>query len=521
MTKAAQNTALMRVFGPSPQANLDYMIQDVMQTLKRRGDHQGVERVRNMQKRLHNQMKEIDGTLNIEGNPTLAAIGRNIRTMESLAKLGGALISSMTDAPNFAEEFSYQGRNFFSALAEGIGLMLKGRGTLTQRRILSQCGVFFDSMSGELAARFSGEELPGKLTALQNLFFKMNGLSWWTDSWKKAATLMMSHDLAQIRGQSWKKLGHARRRVLGLYGIDAGKWDMLRRGKTIAADGRDYLTPEAALDVPDAAIEAYLREQGSLVSPARVAQFRDELAEQLRSYFRDRVQYAVLEPDARTRAITRQGLAAGTWPGEVFRFVMQFKSFPIAFGQRILNREIYGRGADTFGSGLLHNFIRNQHGEVSNLARLMLMMTLFGYGSMSAKQLIAGKTPRDPSNPKTWLAAAAQGGGLGIYGDFLFGEKSRMGSSFYSSLGGPAFGSAESVYNLYQNIREGRDVRTETFRMFFNHLPGNNLFWFRSAFDHFIGYNLYEMLNPGYISRMKRRVAKENGQTFWSEPVRW
>ena len=60
----------------------------------------------------------------------------------------------------------------------------------------------------------------------------------------------------------------------------------------------------------------------------------------------------------------------------------------------------------------------------------------------------------------------------------------------------------ESVYNLYQNIKEGNDVGSESFRLFFNHVPGNNLFWFRSAFDHFIGYNLYEMMNPGYISRI-------------------
>lgn len=145
-----------------------------------------------------------------------------------------------------------------------------------------------------------------------------------------------------------------------------------------------------------------------------------------------------------------------------------------------------------------------------NFTRLFLMMTLFGYGSMTAKQLIAQKTPRDPSSPQTWLAAAAQGGGLGIYGDFLFGEKSRMGSSFYSTLGGPTLGTAESVYNLYQNIKDGRDVSAETFRLFFNHIPGNNLFWFRAAFDHFIGYNLFEMMNPGYISR--HETADEKGK---------
>jgi hypothetical protein len=513
---AAQSTALMRVFGPSPQANLESIIDDVRQTLRSRADMAGIDRLNNALPRLHNQMKEIDGTLNIEGNPSLALVGRVVRTMESLSKLGGALLSSFSDAPTFASEFAYQGRGFFGSMAQGMAGLLQGRGTVEQQRIMSLCGVFFDSMSGGLGARFAGEELPGKLTALQQLFFRMNGLGWWTDTWKRSATLMMSHDLALEKGLDWNGLTNERRRVLGLYGIDAGRWDIIRAGQTMAADGRDYLTPEAVYDVPDAMLERYLLDQGKQVSPGRVAELRDEIATQLRTYFRDRVDYAVLEPDARTRAILRQGTAAGTGVGEALRFVTQFKSFPTAYLQKVLGREFFGRGAEKWGEAL-----RNEHGEISNFARLFLMMTLFGYGSMTAKQFIAGKTPREPDDPKTWIAAAAQGGGLGIYGDFLFGEKSRMGSSFYSSLAGPALGSAESVYNLYQNIREGKDVTSETFRLFFNHLPGNNLFWFRTAFDHFIGYNLYEMMNPGYIDRMKRRVEKENNQTFWIEPYRW
>lgn len=518
---AAQSTALMRVFGPSPQANLENIIRDVEQSLRQRNDADGIQRLRKELPRLRNQMKEIDGTLNIEGNPQLAAVGRAVRTLQNLTKLGGALISSLSDAPNFAEEFSYQGQGFLRSLGRGLAGLMQGRGTVEQQRIMSMCGVFFDSMSGNLGARFAGEELPGKMTALQNLFFRMNGLGWWTDVWKKSATLMMSHDLALEKALSWDELKLQRQRVLSLYGIDSGRWDILRAGKSLAADGRDYLTPNAVYDVPDQMLADYLTRQGKEPSAGRIQELRDEIAAQMRAYFRDRVDYAVLEPDARTRAILRQGTAAGTPVGEALRFVTQFKSFPTAFLQRIGGREFFGRGAETRGEAIRNLFIRNQHGEISHFARLFLMMTLFGYGSMSAKQLIAGKTPRDPSDPKTWLAAAAQGGGLGIYGDFLFGEKSRVGSSFYSSLGGPTLSGMESVYNLYQNIKEGNDVGSESFRLFFNHVPGNNLFWFRSAFDHFIGYNLYEMMNPGYISRMKRRIEKENNQTFWTEPVRW
>ncbi len=149
---------------------------------------------------------------------------------------------------------------------------------------------------------------------------------------------------------------------------------------------------------------------------------------------------------------------------------------------------------------------------------------------MTAKQLLAGKTPRellDENSPlglnwKTILAAAVQGGGLGIYGDFLFGEKSRMGGSLAGSFGGPAYSSAESLYGLYLDARDGRDLGANSFRFFFNHIPGNNLFYIRAALDYTILNSFYEYLNPGYLRRMRRRVEKENGQTFWHEPaMRW
>lgn len=526
-SRAADNTALMQVFGPSPQANLENSIRFIRESLRKRGDNEALKRFNKMEKRLQNEMAELDGSVNIAANQTVASVGRIVRAIESMAKLGGAVISGMSDAPNFAYEMAYQGKGFASSLVRGISLMVRGRGTAEQQRVLSSCGVFYDSMCGDIIARFSGSDTPGKMSAMMNLFFRMNGLSWWTDSWKKAATLMMSHDMAHIRGKAFDQLSLQEKRLFELYGIDAGQWDMLRKGKTMAADGRDYLTPEAAFDATTPEIEAYLISRGMQVTSMRVENFRHELADRLRTLYRDRVQYAVLEPDARTNAILRQGLRPGTMSGELLRYVTQFKSFPTVFMQRSLGRELYGRGADTFGTALkdagkgaiASAFLQNRHGEMSNFAGLFVMMTIFGYGAMTAKQLLAGKTPRPPDDPKTWLAAATQGGGLGIYGDFLFGEKSRMGTGPVANMMGPAAGSADSIMRLFQNIRDGEDVGSEAFRLFFNHLPGNNLFYIRAGLDYTILNSFYEYLNPGYLRRMRRRVEKENGQTFWLEPV--
>lgn len=96
-----------------------------------------------------------------------------------------------------------------------------------------------------------------------------------------------------------------------------------------------------------------------------------------------------------------------------------------------------------------------------------------------------------------------------------------MGDSFLSSLAGPAMGSASSLVSLYQSIRDGEDAASQTWRTFFQHLPGNNLFYTRLALDHMIGYSLQEALNPGSIRRLRRRIKKETGQVFIFEPTVW
>ena len=164
------------------------------------------------------------------------------------------------------------------------------------------------------------------------------------------------------------------------------------------------------------------------------------------------------------------------------------------------------------GAGQL--FRKSAAGDRNGLAHLIAMTTLFGFGAMTIKALLAGKTPRDPSDPATWVAAMVQGGGLGIYGDFLFGEASRMGDQFLVTLAGPTFGSMNSIYKMYLAAREGKDFRASAFRTLYSHIPGNNLFYTKAAMDRLVVWEIMETINPGSTQRAKRKMAKETGQEF-------
>jgi len=524
---SGQNTAIMRRLGTNPEANLEMAMDVIASDLDKAGDTTASTNFKTARETmLKNRFAEVSGQTRIPGNAWAARISANVRAWQSLSKLGGALLSSFTDLPVAASEMRYQGKSFLGSLGEMTAGLVKGRGSKEQKEILSSFGVYADSMRGEIMRRFSADDsVGGKMSRGMSLFFKLNGLSWWTDANKASAGLMMAHNLAQNKGRAWGSMDASFRRTLELYDLDAGKWDLLRGMDTKMADGRDYMTTDGVASIPDEKITEYLTSQGRKVSDAAIRETREGLDRSLRTYVNDRVSYAVLEPDARTRSILNQGTRPGTVMGDLNRFLTQFKSFPAAYMQKTLGRELYGRGyAPTplgegyRGSKDLIAALRNGNGEKLGLAQLLLWTTAFGYLSMSSKDAIKGREPRPADDPKTWIASMVQGGGFGIFGDYLFGEASRFGNRPLESAAGPTLSTAASAFDLWNKVRSGDDAAASSFNLALNNTPFLNLFYTRIALNHLFLYSVQEAMNPGSLRRTEQRIQKENGQQFLIRP---
>lgn len=522
---SAQNTGLMRILGTNPEANLQRITDAVLKGIADPGKQ--ADFASTMAGKIKNQLRTVDGTTRIPVNHVLARRSSAIRAVENMAKLGAALFSQFSDLPVYASEMRYQGGGgYLSNILDGVQGMLRGRGSEERKELAGMLGVFSDSMSGNVVSRFSpGEDgVPGLLTKSQQLFFKFNGMQWWTDSLRRAAYETMAHRLALNAGKSWKQLDPDLARTLGLFAIDEGSWNVIRRATLKDVDGRSFVVPESVAQVADEHFAALLTSQGVKVTPKRIADLKRELSSKVRSYYVDRAEYAVLTPDARTRATLLQGTQAGTVNGEFWRFLMQFKSFTGAFTQKVLGREVYGRGAVP-NAGLIQA-LRNGNGEIIGLAQLMLWTTVFGYLSGVSKDLVKGREPRNPTDPKAWLAAMVQGGGAGIYGDFLFGEvRNRFGGGLLSTLAGPTLGTVEDIADLWGRLRNGDDTAAAAVKLAISNTPGANLFYTRVVMDYLFLHQISEWLNPGSLKRMERRIQKENGQDFLVRPsenhVRW
>lgn len=520
LERQARNTALMEKLGPNPQMTLDNIKAELEKTAAKKGAQGRVE-FQNRMKAVENWMAELDGSVNIPANAMGASISANIRAIQSMAKLGGAVISSVSDLANIGGELRYQGKSYLSGYSAALDGLVAGKNINEKNQILGMLGVSMRGMAGNAVHRFSAQDdLSGTMSRAMRTFFKWNGLTWWTDSLRQGAAFAMSKNLADNVGRGFNKLNLDMQRVLGLFDIDGGMWDMMRKSSLYEADGDKFFTPEMARTIPDDDIKGYLSEIGKKPTAANIRNTRNEIERKFRNYFTDRVEYAVIEPDARVRTISKLGTQPGTPEGEFMRFIMQFKSFPTAMLLKPLSRELYGRGieADSFTKAI-RQALKNGNGEMMGIAQLFVQMTALGYLAMSAKDMLKGREPRDPLNQKTWMAAATQGGGLGIYGDFLFGDmKNRFGGGALQTLAGPTFGTGEDIINIIQKIRDGDDAAAETLNTIISNTPFANMFYTRMALDYLIIYRIKEAMNSGYLKRMERRIEKENSQEFMIKP---
>jgi hypothetical protein len=494
LRSSAQNTGLMRVFGPNPEALYARVIDQLRHDVRASADVKAMKAFNTATAEdgwLESRLDRVTGKSSIAVSQMGARWSENLRAIQSMAKLGGAVITSVNDIATYASEISYQGRGFLSGISEGLGAIVQGRPKGERKEILSSLGVFFDSMTAEITRTGSlDESLGGGMSRAMQTFFKWNGLNWWTETLRGSAALSMSHTLAFNAGKGFDELAPELQRTLGLFDIGAKDWNHMRaKGVHVAEDGKEFLVPD---------------------------QLNAEQAAKLRRYYVDRAQTAVLEPDADTKSMLQQGTRSGTISGELLRFVAQFKGYGVGFTRQVLGREVYGRGAGAFAEG-----------SVYGLAKLIAASTVMGYAAMSIKDMLKGKSPRDPNDKDTYIRAFLQGGGAGIYADYLFGEWNRFGNSLLESSAGPVASTVTSAFKLWAGMTHedsrgeylSRKDAGDALRLALDNTPFLNLFYARPTLDYLILYDMQESVAPGTLDRMEQRAKDDFGQTFFLSPT--
>lgn len=454
-------------------------------------------------------------------NVTVAKIGSNIRATQSMAKLGAALWSSLVDPITSGLAAQFRGGNFARETARQFGGLMRGRPRGEQGVISYLLGEGIDGMIGHITARgYAADGATGVFGQLQETFFKWSGLTGWTDVNRTVAARTIAAELGMHSGTSFAKLPPRFANVLRQAGIEDAEWSVLSKATLRLDNGRPYLTPDRVRELSDADIAPLVQDRIDAIVRSRSADKeariagalndgRRQLEIKLLSYVADQTSSAMIEPDARTQRYMTQGLRAGTPAGEVIRFIMQFKSFPTAFTTRVVGRALYAHRKD---AGLLE---RGAH-----MGSLLGGLVIGGYLSMMAKDMLKGYwPPRDPSDPRTMLAALQQAGALGIYGDFLFSKVNRFGGGLIETAIGPTLGSVGDLADIAFDARDaalslGEDQFSgaRAFSNLTGNLPFANLYYVKPALDYMILNSVREAISPGYMRRQARNREREYGQ---------
>lgn len=503
---AGRNIGLMSTLGTKPKdsfTKIGKLVQNALIKKGQQGKSMKVADYMKIQGRHERHFAEIDGSVNSINSFPGARWSGITRSILSMAKLGGAVISAMADVHLYGLELRYQGRNYLSGVAEAMTRLAKIKNTKRKQEIAEQLGFMADNIIYDLAARYSvGDTLNKSFTKLQRTFFKLNLLQWWTNSLKEGATLGMGNYVAKQRNIAFKNLDFKFKRLIEHFGIDEKTWNVIRKMDVEKADdGKEFFSVKNIDNLSDDVIRSLAGKKR--MSARELFIFKDNLKTKVMGMFLDRSTFAVIEPDARTRSFMKGGLHAGTFWGEAARFMFQFKAFPLAILQKVIGREYSSARADR----KLEAFW--------GITGLIVGSGIFGYISMTAKDLVRGKSPKDPTKKKTIYNAMLQGGGLGIYGDFLFGQ-SFSGFDMLATAAGPAATEFAKVANAFRYAFQGEPSKAgkQAYKSLVGNVPFLNLFYLKTAFDYAIGYQILETLSPGHLRKMEKKMKKETGQEF-------
>lgn len=486
IAQKARDVALVERYGPNP-GNQMKLQADIAARMD--GGDQRV-----FGHRLETYWNIVSGEASsIGGSDMLARIGQDVRNIQTAAKLAGALLSSVTDLGTYFITAGFNRLGYWKSL-ENIGTANRS----AARDFLNAQGFMAESMMSSLN-RWTGENVRDGITGrLANSTMKLSLLNAWTDGLRRAFQMTMMDGLAQLHGNDWGNLEAYDRWRLENAGITEQDWRTVRSANLDQYNGTPMLTPEV------------IRASGRADA--------EQVASKVMGLILDESQTAVINPDLAARAWATGGNQRGTVRGELWRSVMQFKSFPLAMMSRHWRRMLeMPQGLD--GAPAISN-------RLAYAAALGLSLTALGAIAFQSKQLVSGKDPIDMTSPKFWLRAMAQGGAAGFLGDIVLSDStdSRSPSDPLFQLAGPTAGSVAQLYALTKgNIDQalaGKPTHAgaEAVQFIRSHLPYVSLWYAKTALNREFLDGIQENLSPGYLARMKQKAQKDWHQAFWWSP---
>lgn len=486
----ARDIAMLEILGPNPDA----MIVQMKRTLEMSSEPDGA--LRSKAEHLQTVYDVLTGRLNSPVDMRWFRAFGGARNVLSTSLLGSAPLSAISDIMFLKKTATFNGLPSVKVLANYVKALSPT--DHADRVLAARQGLVADSWTarGVAAARYQDEILgDGWTSKLADTFHRVTGLTPMTEAGRKAFGQEFFGYLADNAGKALDALDDPLKRAFERHGITAELWDAARKVPPLEVDAGGVKVP--------------FMELTELARSGDETTFR--AAQRLHELVLQETDLAVPTPDARTRALLAFG-RRGTFWGEVVRSLTMYKSFAVT-----VMHTHWMRGA-----------MEAKAGRFGYIPLLMGGLTMMGGAAVQMKDISKGKDPRDMGDWKFVGAAFMQGGGLGIFGDFLYSWMSRMQGTALETATGPlaqlvltdvprlGFSNARQFY-------EGEDTAfaAELMRYVSRYMPGSNIWYARLALDRAVYDQMQMMADPQWarnFRRMERRALKTTGQEYFWGP---
>ncbi|ENQ6262780.1 hypothetical protein ACEPLI_002405 [Acinetobacter baumannii] len=244
---------------------------------------------------------------------------------------------------------------------------------------------------------------------------------------------------------------------------------------------------------------------------------KDQVASQLQAHLLDEQGMAVIEAGLRERTWMTVG-AKGTITGEVFKGLMQFKSFSASFLMRQGSRTMAQEGLK---------------GKAAYAIPLMVSMTLLGGLVVQLREILNGNDPQtiyDSNDPKKatsfFMRSLVAGGGLPVLGDILVAGTDTSGRDANSFVSGPLGSDFTSLLGLtvgnLTQYNEGKDTNfgNEAFKFVKGKIPAQNLWYTKAAINRMVFDEMQDTIAPGYREKALRKAERQQDrERYWGDDV--
>lgn len=467
----SHDIALLEMMGPNPEATFKTLKAMVERDERPSGPKKAM---------VQSVWDVVSGKINQGELTGLADFMQSTRNVLTASTLGGAFLSSISDVALSALTSRYNNIPVFKTLSRQLSLL--NPANEKDRIFAVKIGLLAETWTtrAQAANRYADVYGTGPTAKVAEGVMRGSLLQPWTDAGRKAFGMEYASMLAENFDKALPELDKNLLRAFKTYGIDEQDWDAFRKQKPLDFKGAKF---------------ADMTQEGGVKFHQMVMSETD---------------YAVPTPDARVRAITTAGTGRATVAGQVWRSMMMLKSFPITIAATHLHRAAFQA---TWGE------------KIGYFASLFVGMSALGGIALQAKDIAAGREPRPVDSPESAgqfiSAAILQGGGLGIFGDYLFSDTNRFGGGLVESLTGPTgelISKTEklTIGNIHQAVKgEETNVLGEGVDFLKRYTPD---VWQTRLFTDAVFDQLALMADPRMqkkFNRQMRKRTKEYGQDYW------